>query len=390
MLGRIRDTLRGLTWHALYSLVGLLAVLRRPRKIPPRPRVLHITPQYFHDESNIGGGERFPMELSRAMADCTPTSIVSVGSRRASITNGKARLEIFPQSRWRPNPTNPLTFAFLPLLAKSDVVHCHQFNFRLTAMAIVAGSVLRKRVFVTDLGGFQTYLSRRLKLSRLVSGFLNLTKFSAGWLGTQERSTIIYGGVDTERFTLPAVPVARIYFLYVGRLLPHKGVDILVRAVGEDLPLIVAGRPYDQRYYRDLLAMSEGKQVRFILDADDKQLVALYRGAIAVVLPSVTIDMYGEPHGNAEYLGLTLLEGMACGAVPVCSEVGGMPEIIEDGITGFVVPERDPEALRARLTQLRDQHDLAARMSATALEHVITRFTWHKVAERCLAAYQRA
>jgi glycosyltransferase involved in cell wall biosynthesis len=328
------------------------------------------------------------MELSRAMSDLTPTRVVSVGPRRSSAPNGKARLEIFPQSRWRPQPANPLTLAFLPLLAKSDVVHCHQFHYRLTALAIIAGFVLRKRIFVTDLGGLQTHLSRRLKLSRLVTGFLNLTRFSAEWLGTQERSTIIYGGVDVERFTPPVVPTERTYFLYVGRLLPHKGIDVLVRAVGADMPLIIAGRPYDQRYYRDLLTLAEGKQVRFILDADDTQLVKLYQGAIAVVLPSVTTDMYGEPHGNAEYLGLTLLEGAACGAVPVCSAVGGMPEIVEDGVTGFVVPQRDPEALRARLVLLRSEPSVAQQKSARALQAVLTRFTWHKVAERCLAAYR--
>ena len=78
---------------------------------------------------------------------------------------------------------------------------------------------------------------------------------------------------------------------------------------------------------------------------------------------------------------------MACGAPAVCTEVGGMPEIVENGVSGFVVPPNDAELLRARLVQLRDNPTLVAQMGAKAVEHVSSKYTWHKVAERCLVAY---
>jgi glycosyltransferase involved in cell wall biosynthesis len=71
----------------------------------------------------------------------------------------------------------------------------------------------------------------------------------------------------------------------------------------------------------------------------------------------------------------------------VASRVGGVSEIVREGETGFLVPPGDVHALRDRLDQLLRDPPLARRMGARARRDVLDRFTWDRVAERCLDAY---
>src|SRR5712675_72235 len=75
--------------------------------------------------------------------------------------------------------------------------------------------------------------------------------------------------------------------LFVGRLLPHKGVDDLIRAMPAELPLTIVGRAYDAHYLERLHELANGKRVTFRHDADDDGLVDAYQRARCVVLPSV-------------------------------------------------------------------------------------------------------
>jgi starch synthase len=89
----------------------------------------------------------------------------------------------------------------------------------------------------------------------------------------------------------------------------------------------------------------------------------------------------------SELLGLAVLEAMASGTPVVASRVGGLAEVVQDGETGFLVPSGDVGALRERLEQVLGDPGLARRLGANARQVVLERFTWDRVAERCLAAY---
>jgi starch synthase len=88
-----------------------------------------------------------------------------------------------------------------------------------------------------------------------------------------------------------------------------------------------------------------------------------------------------------ELLGQTLLEGMACGAPVVCTRVASLPEVVDDGVTGLVVPPNDPAALGAAIRWLRDCPGEATRMGAAGRARVLERFTWGRVVRQCLAVY---
>lgn len=180
---------------------------------------------------------------------------------------------------------------------------------------------------------------------------------------------------------------------YVGRMLPRKDVRNVVRAVARisaqsDLPvslLLVGGETPDpdpaatpeigelQRLAEDL---GIGERVRFV-GKRQPDLLRLYYSAADV---AVTTPWY-EP------FGLTPLEGMACGRPVIGSAVGGITYTIQDGITGFLVPPRDPEALAARLTQLVRNEALRHAMGQAARARVEREFTWSTVAHRTAALY---
>lgn len=82
-----------------------------------------------------------------------------------------------------------------------------------------------------------------------------------------------------------------------------------------------------------------------------------------------------------------MLEGMACETPVICTRVASMPEIVEDGVTGFIVEPGDHRALGGRLQWVADHPAEAAAMGAAGRRTVLERFQWSQVVQRCLDAY---
>jgi glycosyltransferase involved in cell wall biosynthesis len=178
--------------------------------------------------------------------------------------------------------------------------------------------------------------------------------------------------------------------LFVGRLLPHKGISDVIRGLPDAMPMTVVGPVPDPATKERLVALARGKAVTFLHGLSDDALVDEYRRAMCIVLPSVYRTDDGAETLVPELLGQTLLEGMACGAPAICTDVASMPEVVQHGVTGFVVPPNDPVSLGARLDWLRSHPVEAAAMGQAGRRRVIERFTWGSVVERCLVAYSSA
>jgi glycosyltransferase involved in cell wall biosynthesis len=163
-------------------------------------------------------------------------------------------------------------------------------------------------------------------------------------------------------------------------------VDTLIQATPPGLPLKLAGRPYHPDYHRHLESLALGKSVEFITTADDATLRDLYRHAWVNVLPSVYQDGFGGQYLIPELMGLTLLEAMACGTPAVCTRVGGMPEFIEEGKTGFVADS--PADLSRILGRLASSPELVERIGGEARRVVVERFDRVAVGARLLAIYR--
>jgi glycosyltransferase involved in cell wall biosynthesis len=355
-------------------------------------RIAFLTPTYFADESIVGGGERYPLNLALGLVAATE------GAYRVEILSfgrAPARIELAPGVTMRllpaaKTPREGLDFVSWDLpaaIAGADLVHIHQCYTRCAEVGLLAAKQQRKPVCLTDHGGYSSDLGRQYGLLELADLIVSFSEFGASLhRPTTTRSVVILGGVDTSAFTPPEETPARDRFLFVGRLLPHKGIDRLISALPADLPLTVCGRPYHADYYRRLTSLADGKRVEFVTDADDATLLDFYRRAWATILPSVHEDCYGNSYLAPELMGFTLLESMACGTPAIASRVGGMPEYIREGETGFLFD--DEAELTDRLTRLATDVDLADRMGHKARRVVEAEYDLRVAGAALFAEYE--
>ena len=188
----------------------------------------------------------------------------------------------------------------------------------------------------------------------------------------EEKITISHIGVDTERFTPGPKPIAeRRDILYVGRLVEKKGCRYLLQAFEQiqdrfpDYRLVIVG---DGPMQDELTAYAQERGVR-----------AVFRGALPAeevrrcldetrvfCLPSITAD-----NGDAEGLGIVILEAQASGVPVITSARGGAQEGIVHGVTGFAHGEKDVDAIRNGLVELLQSDELATRFGERGREHVV-------------------
>jgi len=354
--------------------------------------ILHIVPALFDkDDGIVGGAERYAFELARHMAEEEPTTLLSFGAKDMERRVGRLRIRVIGSPLYlRGQKNNPIAAALIREVLKAKVVHCHQQHIIASSSAALACRLTGRKAFVSDLGGGGWDISSYISTDRWYHGHLHISEYSRKVFGHTSKTwaEVIYGGVDTGIFSPESCASARDTVLFVGRLLPHKGVDYLVRAIPENMRLELIGQPYDERFVADLHQLAKGKQVIFRHACTDDDLVAAYRKALCVVLPSVYRNCYGDESKIPELLGQTLIEGMACGVPAVCTNVASMPEVVQDGITGFVVAPNDPDSLREKLIWLKEHAAAAAAMGAAARQRVLDRFTWPGVVKRCLEIYE--
>jgi glycosyltransferase involved in cell wall biosynthesis len=353
--------------------------------------VLHLVPALFGPTDGIvGGAERYALELARHMAGVVPTRLVTFGAREREERIGELRVRIIGNP-WlvRGQRSNPFALRLLDELRGVDIVHCHQQHVVSSSVAAIVGRLRRQRVFCTDLGGGGWDISAYLSTDRLYDGHLHISEYSRTIAGHAGKSwaPVIFGGVDIEKFSPPNDRGRRGPVLFVGRLLPHKGVDDLIRGLPPEAEAEIIGPAPDARYLSDLRKIATGKRVVLRHECSDEALVDAYRRASCIVLPSVYRDMYGGETRIPELLGQTLLEGMACGLPAVCTAVASLPEIVRDGVTGFVVPPNDPESIGRALRWFDDHPNGAAAMGQAGRARVVATFTWQDVVDRCLDAY---
>jgi glycosyltransferase involved in cell wall biosynthesis len=145
----------------------------------------------------------------------------------------------------------------------------------------------------------------------------------------------VYNGIDVERFEYRAAPDE--YLLFFGRIHeekgPHVAIDVAVRARRK---IILAGIVHDATYYRDRIApLVDGDRVRFVGEVTGDSRSRLLGGAFAL------LQMNTRP----ERFGLSMIEAMACGTPVIGARTGSIPEVIEDGVTGFVCDGVDEAVL---------------------------------------------
>ncbi|MDA8393391.1 MAG: glycosyltransferase family 4 protein [Actinomycetota bacterium] len=364
-------------------------------------KVTLVAPTPFGRAGIYGGGERYPLELGRALARHTECELVSFGGRSAQWreSSGLMRRQVRSVGTLRGHPAHPIAPRLLSELRGSDVVHVHHLYALPSQVAALLGRCRGNRVVVTDHGLTGRWADL---VAKLYQCHLAVSDYSAKRVRIPpERSPVVYGGAVDAMFDAGAARAAggdstRAGLLFVGRLTPHKGVDRLIRALPDGVRLTVVGSGgHDdnepERSYPQLLrGMAAGKDVHFAGPVGTPQLATLLAASEALVLPSVERTCFGRRIEVSELLGLVALEAMAAGTPVIASRLGGVPEVVLHGETGLLVTPGDVTGLRSRIAQLHGDRRLARRLGRTASEWVASRFTWDHVALRCLAAYEQA
>jgi starch synthase len=216
------------------------------------------------------------------------------------------------------------------------------------------------------------------------------------------RVHVVHNGIDTKLYqpvsTTDAVRAHGIdpdrpYVLFVGRITRQKGVPHLVRAAASFAPgtqvVLCAGgadTPELDAEFRGLVAELQATRdgVFWIPEMlPREQIVELLTHAAVFACPSVY-----EP------LGIVNLEAMACGTAVVASDVGGIPEVVENGVTGLLVhyDEEDTAAfeagLAARVDELVGDRERATAMGAVGRTRAVEEFGWAAIAARTVGIYQ--
>ncbi len=351
-------------------------------------RIALVTPTYFSPDSYIGGGERYVEELARALAKRAEVKLVSFGPRafRERPEPGLERVILRSWTRDRMTP-------FSPRLARelrgADVVHSFQYYTLPTFLACWLGHRQGSRVFVTDLGGGGWTPGYQVDQSRWVDMHLPISKYAARSLPGRERPfAILYGGVDTEKYAMRPRPEHDGSVVFLGRILPHKGIHFLIEGLPEDVPLEVIGPVGDMAYLEKLRELAAGKRVEFLHGLSDEEVIARLQRAMALVHPT-PVDKHGEA-GVAELFGLALIEAMACGCPVIASRAASLPEIVVDGETGYLVAPNDAAAIHAAVSGIRSEPTAYEMVSDAARRRVEDSFSWASVAERWMAACDSA
>jgi len=233
------------------------------------------------------------------------------------------------------------------------------------------------------LSAVEAYLAQQLGAIEKVDHFITVSDFQRRKLielgVPQEKLTRVHNFIDISH-VVPSQKQGE-YFLYFGRLEKLKGIFTLVEAAAAipDVPLIILG---DGEAREELETWIEERGITHIKVLGAKggeELKEFIANSICSILPS---EWY-------ENCPLAVLESLAYGRPVIGTNIGGIPELIIDGVDGYIVPCKDVAKLRARLVYLAEHRDEALEMGAKGRKKVETQFCAEKHYQEILDVYHK-
>ena len=177
--------------------------------------------------------------------------------------------------------------------------------------------------------------------------------------------------------------------LFVGRHIERKGICYLIEAA-KYLPRdkfeirIVGVGDLTEQLKQQAAAVNEGAEIIFTGKLSPEDLANEYKTANVFTLPAIV-----DHKGDTEGLGVVLIEAMELGLPIVASNVGGIPDVVVDGESGILVPEKDPAALADAFKRLEADPTLIQKLLADARNRIDKCFTWDGIIERQVEVYKR-
>jgi len=257
--------------------------------------------------------------------------------------------------------------------------------------------------YINTIYGEEIYLSKRYHTVPIIKLLVNKSSktitISTGSLKTclesglkKDKFEIIPFGVDTRFFQPENLLKDKEIFqiLSIGYLIERKGFEYLITAVEEVLKVhnnvklkIVGSGPLEVRIKKLIKELGLEETIEIIGNVSDEKLLEIYNLSDLFVLPSIV-----DSQGNTEGLGVVLLEAMACKLPVIASNIGGIPDIIHDGETGLLVPEKDSMEISLSIIKLIENEDLRELIALKGYNMVKEHFIWEKIAKEYISIYQ--
>lgn len=368
-------------------------------------KIVHVT-KYF---SGAGGIESYTRFVSKAaVAEGHEVAVVcSTGNKKYSERyEDKIKIVGLPENASLMNA--PITQSMIGVLKKlgPDVIHLHMPNpwaemniflykmlnpgTRLVATYhsdVISYSPLMKLFSIARFA----YLipSMNVLCDKIIATSENYVRGSLLLTLARRKVKVIPLGVDIKKFA-PSNNKNRIFtFLFVGRLIPYKGLEKLIRACnilklsGKKfvLKIVGSGKLYSS-LRKEVSSLGLNAHVKFCTSVSDKELPKMYRGCDVFVLPSVY---------KSEAFGLAQLEAMSSGKPVVSTKIrgSGVSFVNRDGVTGIVVRPGDEIALANAMMNLMDNNKLRADMGLNARNRAVKLFDQEKISRRIMEIYGR-
>ena len=295
---------------------------------------------------------------------------------------------------------------------KPDVIHAH-WPFPHAYIALGAAKLFRIPL-VLNFHGAELLLIRKKKwvkpllkfaIGQAQAVFAN-SSFTAGKIKALKNvdvewspygTTLESGTAATGDTATPAItphPVdGKFKILFVGRHIERKGICYLIEAAKHlprdqfEIRIVGVGDLTDKLKVQAkamAAANPDAAEIIFTGKLSPEELANEYKTANVFTLPAIV-----DSKGDTEGLGVVLIEAMELGLPVVASNVGGIPDVVVDGVSGILVPEKDPEALAGAYRRLAAEPELVKQLLAGAQKRIAECFSWDKIVERQIDSYKK-
>ncbi len=295
-----------------------------------------MSPTTYSRGSVIGGGEKLVLYADYALHRAgerhgldLAISVLSFGEETGTAYSDHDVLyNLIPGKPW--DALSIDVDALGSCLKQADVAYIDQCLCAVGVFVAAHARLLGCRVLGRDAGGGEyPLMHNNPETGRLFDAFHAISDFGAASFSDFDVPVyVLPGPVNTDAF-VPPQPSRRDLrrVLAVGRIMPHKGFDRIIKALPADLSLSIVGQPYDIPYLAHLRELGRGKDIRFECDVDDAGVRKLLQECGLFVHASTHLDYRGTFIAKPELLGLAPLEALSSGLPALVSDAGSLPEL---------------------------------------------------------------
>ncbi|MBE9004672.1 glycosyltransferase [Fortiea sp. LEGE XX443] len=299
-----------------------------------------------------------------------------------------------------------MLYRALPFLEKKsyDIIHCQfstlgVFGVWFRQLGLIEGKLI-STFRGSDISKFLPKWGEKVyqELFQETDFFLANCEFfkdKAVALGCEPNKIHVHGsGIDCSKFFFKERHLfddGVIRIVTTGRLVEKKGIEYVIRAIAQVVRIypnleynIIGDGELKEHFEKLITDLNLGNVVKLLGWKQQKEIVEILDKCHIFVAPSVTVK-----DGNQDAPVNTLKEAMAMGLPVISTKHGGIPELVEDGVSGFLVPERDADAIAHKLTYLIEHPELWVNMGKAGRARVEEKYDMHKLNDELVEIYQQ-